>query len=165
MARTKGSVIVTKNIEVKEYLQKVGQDIYDYNSFTNFIPEWLDDLLAGSGNLQTGTRPPSSYRVFRMISVLDEISTITVAEYLNVKRIATGEKLYSTTTIKNWMNSLVCANKAITHHLRGDFTYNDTVVDEKGLKASQVFKEATILYNGEVILAKDLHKQLQHCYK
>lgn len=158
MARTKGSVIVTNNTEVKSYLQQLGQSIYDYDSFNTFIDPVIDDLLAGASNLQTGTRPPSSYRVFRMLSVLDEVSSITVADYLNVKRKATGEKLYSTTTVKNWVNTLICANRAIIHHLRGDFTVNHaiTLVDEP--KAPQSYTEATVFYNGKTILAKDLHK-------
>lgn len=160
MARTKGSVIVTDNNDIKTYLKGEYYSIYDLESFHIYSPRWLDDVLAGSGNLQAGTRPPSSYRVFCILRVLDSISTVTVADYLNVKRKATGEKLYSKRYVEYWVNTLVCANRAITHHLRGDFTLTEQDVFSNEPKPPQEYTEATVFYKGKTILAKDLHKQL-----
>ncbi len=116
MARLKGSVVSVCNKKVRCYLKDMHNDVYSNESFELEAKSWLDDILAGSGGQMTGTRHPSSYKVFTILTVLDTINTITVASYLNVKKVALGEKLYSKAYVEQWTNCLKCASQAVSHH-------------------------------------------------
>ena len=118
MARLKGSVVSVCNKEVREYLSNMHPDVYSLESFDILAKSWLDDILAGAGGQMTGTRNPSAYKVFTILSIMESISTITVGNYLNMKRDALDEKLYAKSYIEQWTNCLKCASQAVAYHSR-----------------------------------------------
>lgn len=114
MARLAGSIIKYNN-EVRDLLNTL-EGVYDSKSYAADIPRWVDDCLAGAAGQVPGTQRVSAYRLFTLLSYLDEISTETVGNMMNRKRIAIEGKGYSRSYIEFMTKALRCASQAIAHH-------------------------------------------------
>lgn len=178
--RVKGSVNVLDNTEVQQYLREYDLDIYNWSSFKEFCPRWLDDVLEGAGGQATGTRTPSAYQIFMKLVRLPEISTVTVKAMM---------PQYGVSYIKQWTNILKCASQAVIYHKVGKAPLNKVLA--KPVRAMDLnipvpptqpikywfmgkyYEEAeyeelingdsvaTVEYMGETINAKDLHEKLK----
>lgn len=120
----------------------VKEAMMDFMSFYD-APSWMNDIIRGAkGQVSTGTNQISSSTVFRLIQSLDEISTKTVGEALNLKQEAiTGEK-YSVRMVEYYTAAARCASQGIFHRL------SQTVVDEVDVKVEVgfSFKQDAINY-------------------
>lgn len=114
--RTVGAVATFDNTLVRQYLQPLALDIYNKDSFTEFVPNWLDDVLAGASNQMSGTRPPSSYKVFMLLKSLDYLSTKHVGLLINKKQLSVNGVGYSKRYIEKWVVCLKTASQAIKYH-------------------------------------------------
>ena len=126
MARKAGSVAVTDNTQVKNYLKKFSNTVLIYPDYVEFVPSWLDDIMNGAAGQIAGTRRVSSYKLFCILRMLDEISTITVRALLDPKRSTITGKGYSKSMIEFYTKALRCASSGIMYHApRYDKDFNN----------------------------------------
>lgn len=121
------TVKITDNSKVKEFLSKL--NLLGYNQAineeqcnaisTSGLPNWLDDCLRGATGQtpKTSTRRISKKQILFYLTSLTEISTTTVAELLNRKRIAITGEAYSKSMIEWYTRAIRCASQAISHYL------------------------------------------------
>lgn len=103
------------NADVKEYLKQF-TDVYDSETYQFYIPSTVDDCIRGSTAQIAGTQRVSSYRIFFLLTLLDEITVNNVAELLNRKNKGLGDKEFSHRYVQYWVSALTCASQAIKHH-------------------------------------------------
>lgn len=152
---------VINNETVKEFFKLPAfQDIWDIESFYMNVPQSIEDILRGATGQLSGTQRSSSYRVFRMLSTLNEISTETVSEMLNRKQIALTGKPYGREYIRQWVSVLTCANQALTHHIltKGNIIGSNQEVLNNKTKAEKPKLDVTKLSRP---LAPELYESLK----
>ncbi len=109
---------ITDNFMVKYFLNSEEfQAIYDTESYRYEMPSHIDDRLRGATGQFSGTQRPTGLRVFMILKTLDVISTETVSEIINRKKIAIDGHGYSEAYIRQWVNTLTCASQSINHYL------------------------------------------------
>ena len=108
--------LFTDNTVVREFLMQ-HSDIYDTSSYSN-INSNIDDIITGAINVVTwGTRTPTAYRVFTMLTYMDSIDQLHVSTHLDRKRLALYGTTSSIRTLQRWVTVLSCASKGIKHML------------------------------------------------
>lgn len=115
MTRTKGSIIRVDNTEIRKMLMDM-YDIYDKESYSTFVPDWVDDCIRGGITQLPSERKPSTYKVFQYLTFLDEINVNSVREILSVKMLAIEGKLCSVSYAQKWVKVLKWASEALQHH-------------------------------------------------
>ncbi len=108
---TEANSTAISNREVRQYLISLG--ILDYDNDT---PGWIDDIISGATSQVGGSARIGRSRLFHMLLALDEISTATVAQLLNRKRLALGDKPYGDRHCRKVAAALRCASGGISHH-------------------------------------------------
>ena len=63
------------------------------------------------------TKPPSTYKVYTLLTYLDNINVSTVGEVLNRKKQALDGTCYSPRYIQKWVAVTTNASEAILHHM------------------------------------------------
>ncbi len=65
----------------------------------------------------SSTKRPSTYRIFQLLTTLNEINFNTVSEKINSKQMVLSGDTYSESYIRQWVSCLTCASQGIYHHL------------------------------------------------
>lgn len=76
----------------------------------------LSDVLRGATGQLTGTKRPSNDLVLMRLQSLDRIDFNTVGRMLSRKTAYIDGVVVSKTLVKQWVNVLTCASKAIVYH-------------------------------------------------
>ncbi|MEZ6969610.1 hypothetical protein ACB040_10080 [Aeromonas sp. S11(2024)] len=107
------SIHNVNNRSVKEYLLELGVlTVAD-------LPPYLGDCISGSSRVaQRGTQPLNRGQLLQALYALDDINTETVVVTLNRKRIALGDKPFSSAHVATFTSALKNASQAIKHYLR-----------------------------------------------
>lgn len=116
MVRKVGSIMNKDNKKVRSLLMNT-LEIYDYESYGVFIPDWVDDCIRGGICRMGITKPPSTYKVYTLLTYLDNINVSTVGEVLNRKKQALDGTCYSPRYIQKWVAVTTNASEAILHHM------------------------------------------------
>lgn len=131
----------TDNTEVKAFLNTF-EDVYDQETMFETIPMWIEDCIYGAkGQVSAGTRKLSTYRIFTLLRQLDEISTKTVGDLLNRRRMAVHGEEYSKRMIEYYTAALRCASQALAHHKRTHHVDVETGEIEEVLQPTVVYTE------------------------
>lgn len=98
------------NRMVRQYLTNISSLRYED------LPGWIDDVISGATSQVGGSARIGRGRLFSMLLALDEITTATVAQLMNRKRIALGDKPYGARHCRKVAAALRCASNGIKHH-------------------------------------------------
>lgn len=119
----------TDNILVKEFL-------IPYTSYYT-VPDWVDDLIRGSKGQMTALQSQvGSASVFRLLQSLEVITTASVRESINKKRVALGYPEYSPRMVEYYTAAARCASQAIMHRL-----LTDTVGEDAAYQRQQAIEQ------------------------
>lgn len=97
------------NSDVKLFLNEL--DAMHYSE----LPSWIDDCFAGAAGQMTGSRIRPS-RIFGLVRSLESISSGTVGQAINRKRLSLGDAPYSERYCRMVAQACRCASQAIKHH-------------------------------------------------
>lgn len=101
------------NRDVQEWLMT--REYFTHNN----LPEWLDACLTGATGQLTGFRVRPS-RILGLLLALDTISPATVAQVMNRKRVALGDRPYTDRYCRMVAAACRCASQAIAYHSRNN---------------------------------------------
>jgi hypothetical protein len=106
------SIHNVNNRSVKAYLLELGViTLAD-------LPPYLNDCISGSSRVaQRGTQPLNRGQLLQALYALDDINSETVATMLNRKRVALGDKPFSSAHVKTFTSAAKNASQAIQHHM------------------------------------------------
>ncbi|MGL5285905.1 MAG: hypothetical protein ACRC8D_07170 [Aeromonas sp.] len=79
-------------------------------------PAWIDDCFSGACGQVIGTLRIHPARIFGIVRALDSITTATVSDLMNRKRLALGEPPYGDRWCRMVASACRCASQAIQYH-------------------------------------------------
>ncbi|EDH7741203.1 hypothetical protein CB599_11625 [Salmonella enterica subsp. enterica serovar Adjame] len=105
----------TRGRKPKEVVNYWRGSLFDV-SYSDLNP-WVDDVLTGSGRLDTGNSKVSGELVFALLKGIPCITTAQIKSFLNRKRVVTGDFVESDRYCQWLATVMISAMKSLDYHL------------------------------------------------
>jgi hypothetical protein len=108
------------NTQVKDFIAQEYPDVYDKDSFLHLVSPDIEDRLYGATRQGDWNVKTSSYKIFMLLGLLDNINVESVSKLMNARQESLYGKRYSVRSLQRWVAVLACASSAIGHYLHNN---------------------------------------------